>query len=97
MSSGLTCSLPTIFDPDQSMMASQNTYMMAGVPLVARNKNAVDSVVRIEAMIATSDLNQRFKSRMMKNAVATAIMIDGSLIDSKLSPNRLRLAFCMRV
>ena len=74
-------------------MASQKTYMIAGVPFVARNKNAVERVVKIDAMIATSDLNQRFNRRMIKNAVATAIIIEGSLIDNKLRPNVLRLNF----
>ena len=96
-SSGLTCSFPTIFEPDQRMSASQKIYIMAGVPLVARNKKAVERVVRMDAMIATSFLNQRFRSKMMKNAVATAMIMDGSLIDSRFRPKIWRLVFCRTI
>jgi hypothetical protein len=73
--------LPTIFEPAHRMMLSQKMYMTIGVPNVANDKKAVDRVVRIEPMIATSDLNQRFKRRTMKNAARVPNRIDGSLIE----------------
>ena len=54
--------------------------MMIGVPKPAKNKNAVDNVVSIDPTMATSDLNQRLRSKIKKNAVRTAIIIDGSFM-----------------
>ena len=81
------------FEPSQRMRASQKTYMIAGVPLVARNKNAVESTVSTDPTMATSFLNQRFKRRTMKSAARTAMIIDGSLIANKFSPKIVRLLF----
>ena len=72
---------PTIFEPSHRMSASQKMYIMFGVPDPARNKKAVDKVVKNEPIIATSDLNQRFSSKMMKSAANTAITMDGNLIE----------------
>lgn len=85
--------MPTIFEPSQRMSASQKIYIMAGVPLVARNRKAVERIVRIDPTIATSFLNQRLSRRTTKTAVATAMSIDGSLIANKFSPKMARLPF----
>lgn len=78
------------------MTASQKTIMIVGVPEPARNRNAVDSVVKIEPTIATSDLNQRLSSRITNKPVNTAIMIDGSLMEYKDMPNNEMLAFWIK-
>ena len=75
------------------MTASQNTIMIVGVPEPARNKNAVDRVVRIEPTIATSDLNQRLRSRITNRPVSTAMIIDGNLMEYRDMPNSEMLAF----
>ena len=72
---------PTIFEPSHRMSASQKIYIMFGVPDPARNKKAVDKVVKIEPIIATSDLNQRFSNKIMKSAASTAMIMDGNLIE----------------
>lgn len=93
--SGCVCSLPMILEPSHIITASQKTYMMLGVPKPARNKKATDSVVKIEPIIATSDLNQRLRRRMRNSAVSTAIIIDGNLMEYKVKPNTLMMTFCM--
>ena len=67
--------------------------MMVGVPWPERKRKAVESVVRMDPTIATSDLNQRFKSRTMKKAANTPMMMDGSLIESNDRPKSEMLAF----
>ena len=54
---------------------------MVGVPLPAKKRKAVESVVKIEPITATSDLNQRFSNKMMNNAASVAKIIDGNLIE----------------
>lgn len=76
------------------MIASQKTYMISGVPFPARNRKAVDSVVRMEPTMATSFLNQRLSKRMMKKPAATAMIIDGNFIAIRLRPKKWRLTFC---
>lgn len=76
------------------MTANQKIYIMAGVPEPARNRNAVESVVRIEPTIATSDLNQRFSNNIMKKPATAPMMMDGNLIEYKESPKIETLAFC---
>ena len=78
------------------MMASQKIYIIFGVPKPARNRKAAESVVRIELTIATSDLNQRLSKSTKNNAVKTAIMIDGNLIEYSERPKMLVLSFWMR-
>ena len=73
--------LPTIFEPAQRMMLSQKIYMTTGVPKVASDRKAVESVVRTDPIIATSDLNQRFRSKTMKKAAKVPKRMDGSLIE----------------
>ena len=80
--------MPTILEPSHKVRESQNIYIIAGVPFPDKNRNAVDKVVRIEATIATSFLNHRFRRRIMKNAVNIAIMTDGNLIDQILRPKK---------
>ena len=87
---------PIIFEPSHRITASQKTYIMIGAPKPDMNKNAVDKVVKMELIIAASDLNQRFKRRMRKRAVSTATIIDGSLIVYSESPKKLTQAFCSR-
>ena len=85
--------MPTIFEPSHKIRASQKTYIIIGVPLPARKRKAVDSVVTMELIIATSFLNQRLRRRMINKAAKTAIMIDGSLIYQRLRPKKCRLSF----
>ena len=85
--------LPTILLPSQRMKLSQKTYIMSGVPKFARHRKAVDKVVSIELMIATSDLNQRFNSRTIKNAAAAPKIMDGKRIAKILSPRNFRQTF----
>ena len=86
--------MPTILEPSHKMSASQKIYMTVGVPDPAKNRNAVESVVRIDPTIATSDLNQRFKSRTMKKAAKTEMMIDGSLTEYSDKPKVAMLMRC---
>ena len=76
------------------MKLSQKTYMMSGVPKLARHKKAVERVVSMELIIATSDLNQRFKSKTMKNAAAAPKMMDGRRIAKIFRPSSFRQSFC---
>lgn len=76
------------------MRASQKMYMIVGVPESARNKKAVESVVKMEPTMATSDLNQRFSNNTIKNAAKAPMMIDGSLMEYKDRPKIETLAFC---
>ena len=87
--------MPTILEPSHKIRASQKTYIISGVPFPARNRNAVDRVVRMEPIIATSFLNQRFRSKIMKKPAMTAIMIDGNLIENRFRPKKWRLTFWM--
>ena len=73
--------LPTIFEPSQRMKVSQKIYIIVGVPMPARVRKPADSVVRIEPMIATSFLNQRFRSKMINKPENTPMIMDGSLIE----------------
>ena len=72
---------PTILLPSQRINASQNTYIMLGVPKFARHKKAVESVVSAEPINATSDLNQRFNNNTRKNAAKMPKIIEGNLIE----------------
>ena len=76
------------------MRLSQKTYIISGVPKLARHKKAVERVVSIELIIATSDLNQRFRSSTIKNAAAAPKMIDGILIAKILRPSSFKQIFC---
>ena len=87
-SSGCTRLLPTILEPSQRMRASQKTYMISAVPFPARKRKAVESVVRIEPIIATSFLNQRLRRRMIKKPAMTAMMMDGNFIAKRLRPRK---------
>ena len=78
---GWVFSLPTILDPSHRISASQKMYIMVGVPEPAKNKKAVESVVRKDPTMATSDLNQRLRSKTMNKAAKTEIMMDGSLME----------------
>lgn len=93
---GLTFLFPTILEPSHKSKESQKIYMIVGVPEVARNRKAALSTVRTEPNIATSDLNQRLMSNTMRSAVKTPIIIDGSLMEIRFRPKRLRLSFCRR-
>ena len=73
--------LPTILDPSHRIAESQKIYIIFGAPNPARNKNATDNVVRIELTMATSDLNQRLRSKIKNRPVRTAMMMDGYLIE----------------
>ena len=76
------------------MNDSQKTYMMSGVPKFARQRKAVDNVVSIELIMATSFLNQRLRSKTMKNAAAAPKMTDGNLIAKMFRPSNFKQIFC---
>ena len=85
---------PTILLPSHNMKASQKIYIMLGVPKFARHKKAVDRVVSAEPIRATSDLNQRFRSKTRKNAAKAPNSIDGSLTEYSVRPKIFKQSFC---
>ena len=71
---------PCIFDPSQSSKVGQNTIMISGVPLPAKNKNGVESTTREDARSDTLFLNQRFKSNISSTPSNNPMIILGNLI-----------------
>jgi hypothetical protein len=63
------------------MKASQKIYMMLGVPKFARHRKAVERVVSAEPIKATSDLNQRFRSKTRKKAANAPKIIEGNFTE----------------
>ena len=71
---------PWIFEPSQRSSVGQNTSIIRGVPLPAKNKNGVDSTTRQDARSDTLFLNQRLRRSISKIPSTSPIIMLGSLI-----------------
>lgn len=71
---------PWILEPSHKRRVGQNTNIINGVPLPAKNKKGVDSIIRQDASSDTLLLNHLFSSSIKRNPKNSPIMILGSLI-----------------
>lgn len=71
---------PCIFDPSHSNKVGQNTIIISGVPLPAKNRNGVDNTIKHDASSDTLLLNQRLSSRINSNPNSRPMIMLGSFI-----------------
>lgn len=79
---------PLILEPSQRSKVGQKTSIISGMPEPARYRNGAESTTRIEAMIATLFLNQRFSSKIINTPRARLITILGSLMAYSVNPKK---------
>ena len=77
---GLGLFSPWILEPSQSNSVGQNTSMISGVPLPAKNRNGVDSIIKHDARSDTLLLNHRFSRSINKKPKSNPMMMLGSLM-----------------
>lgn len=69
-----------ILEPSQSSRVGQKTNIIRGVPEPVRYRNGADKTARMEVIIATLFLNQRFRRRIKRKPRKKPKMMLGSLI-----------------
>ena len=69
-----------ILEPSSRRRVGQNTIIIRGVPLPAKNKKGAESTVKTEPTIATLFLNQRLSKRISKTPRIKPKIILGNLI-----------------
>ena len=85
---------PWILDPSHKSSVGQNTSIISGVPLPAKNRNGVDNIIRHDAKSDTLLLNHRFSRSINKKPKSSPMMMLGSLIAYGDKPNITIENFC---
>lgn len=85
---------PWILEPSQSNNVGQNTSIINGVPLPAKNRKGVDNIIKQDASSDTLLLNHRFSSSIKRKPKNNPIIILGNLIVYADNPNAVMDIFC---
>lgn len=85
---------PWILDPSHNNSVGQNTSMISGVPLPARNRNGVERMMRQDANKDTLFLNHRFKSRISRKPSRSPTKMLGNLTVYGVKPKIRMENFC---